>query len=69
MKQSIVLFVVSIENSKTLKFHIFLKKTLHLSIICSECGNEDGKIFEEEEPIEILKILGLISLKILLKKK
>ena len=61
MKKSIVLFVVSIENSKTLKFHIFFKKTLYLSIICSECGNEDGKIFKEEEPIEILKILGLIK--------
>ena len=56
-----MLFVVSIENSKILKFHICLKKTLHLSIICSECGNEDGKIFKEEEPIEILKILGLIK--------
>ena len=61
MKQSIVLFVVSIENSKTLKFIYFFKKTLYLSIICSECGNEDGKMFKEEEPIEILKVLGLIK--------
>ena len=34
---------------------------LVLSIICSKCKNEDEKIFKEEEPIQILKILGLIS--------
>ena len=38
-----------------------LEKTLVLSIICSNCKNEDEKIFKEEEPIEILKILGLIE--------
>ena len=38
-----------------------LEKTLVLSIICSKCKNEDEKIFKEEEPIEILKILGLIE--------
>ena len=36
------------------------KKYFSLSIICSKCGNEDEKIFKEEESIVILKILGLI---------
>ena len=34
-----------------------LEKTLVFSIICSNCKNEDEKIFEEEESIDILKIL------------
>ena len=53
--------VVSIENLKSLKHHIFWKKTLVLSIIFSKCKNEDEKIFKEEEPIKILKIFGLIE--------
>ena len=51
-----MLFAVSIENLKNLKYRNSLKKTLVLSIICSKCKNEDEKIFKEEEPIEILKI-------------
>ena len=43
------------------KISYLLEKTLVLSIICSKCKNEDEKIFKEEESIEILKILGLIS--------
>ena len=35
-------------------------KTLVLSIICSKCKNEDGKLFKEEKSIAILKILGLV---------
>ena len=35
-------------------------KILVLSIICGKCGNEDQKIFKEEEAIEILKIRYLI---------
>ena len=46
--------MVSIENLKNI---MHLRKTLVLSIICSNCKNEDGKIFKGEEPIEILKIL------------
>ena len=43
-----VLFVVSIEILKTLKYHTFLKKhQLFLFIICSKCKNEDEKIFKE----------------------
>ena len=36
-------------------------KTLVLSSICNKCGNEDEKIYMEEESIEILKILRLIN--------
>ena len=52
-----MLFVVSIENLKNLKYHT---SSLVLAIICSKCKDEDEKLFQEEEPIEILKILGLI---------
>ena len=44
-----------------LKISNLLEKTLVLSIICSNCKNEDEKIFKEEESIEILQILGLIN--------
>ena len=60
-KKPITIFVVSIENFKNLKCHIFLKKTLVLSVIWSKCENEDKKIFKEEESIEIRKTLGLIE--------
>ena len=54
--------MVSIENLKTIKYHIYiLEKTLVLSIICSKCNNEDKKIFKEKESIEILKILDVIT--------
>ena len=43
------------------KISYILKKTLVLFIICSKCKNEGEKIFEEEESIEILKILRLIE--------
>ena len=43
------------------KISYLLKKTLVLFIICSKCKNEGEKIFEEEESIEILKILRLIE--------
>ena len=49
MKKTIVVFVVSIENLKTLKYHTFSKKTLVISIICSKCGSEDEKTLKEEE--------------------
>ena len=39
------------------KISYLLEKTLVLSIICSNCMNEDEKNFKEEESIEILKIL------------
>ena len=38
-----------------------LEKALVLSIICSKCKNEDGKLFKGEESIEIIKVIGLIE--------
>ena len=49
------------KRSKNLKILYIFEKTLVLSIICSKCENDNEKIFKEEEPIEILKILGLIK--------
>ena len=43
-----------------LKYHNFPKK-LVLFIICRKCGNEDEKIFKEEESVGLLKIIGLIK--------
>ena len=43
------------------KIWYLLEKTLVLSIICSNCKSEDEETFKEEESIEILKTLGLIS--------
>ena len=40
------------------KISYIFEKTLVLSIICSKGKNEDEKKFKEEEPTEILKILG-----------
>ena len=66
---------VSLENSKTLKYHTFFRKlknpkiscifdkTLLLSIIDSKFENKDEKIFKEEEPVKILKVFGLIESK------
>ena len=36
------------------------EKILVLSI-CSKCENDNERIFKEEEPIEILKIVSLIK--------
>ena len=38
-----------------------MEKALVLSIICSNCKNEDEKIFKEEESMEISKIIGIIN--------
>ena len=56
-KNYITLFTVSIENLK----YLLDKKKLVLSIICSKCKNEDGKLFKEEESMEILKVFGSIK--------
>ena len=42
------------------KISYIIEKTLFLSIICSECENEDEKIFKEEST-EILEMLDLIN--------
>ena len=54
MMKKLYCVICGIENLKNI---MHLRKTLVLSIICSKCKNEDGKIFKGEEPIEILKIL------------
>ena len=40
---------------------MILEKVLVLSIICSNCKNEDEKLFKKEESIEISKVLGVIE--------
>ena len=37
------MFAINIENLKILKYHIFLKKTLGISIVYSKCGHEYKK--------------------------
>ena len=46
---------------KNPKILYIFEETLFLSIICSKCGNDNEKIFIEEESIEILKMFGLIK--------
>ena len=46
---------------KSPKRPYIFKKALDLFIVYSNCGHEYKKLFEEEESIEILKILCLIS--------
>ena len=53
--------MVRIGNLENPKYHTSYKKTLVPSIICRKCKNKNEKLFEEEESIEILKILGLIE--------
>ena len=45
------MFAINIENLKKTKIY---KKTWSLSIVYSKCGHKYGKIFQEEESIEIL---------------
>ena len=56
------LFAVSIENSKTLKYHSYSGNYhIFFFIIFSNYNNEAEKIFKEEESIAISKIIGLIK--------
>ena len=41
------------------KISYLLEKPVVLSIISSKYKNEDEKLFQEEESVQILKILGL----------
>ena len=43
------------------KISYLLEKILVLFIVCSNCKNEDEKMFKEQESTEILKNLGLIN--------
>ena len=36
-------------------------KTLALSTICDKCNSNEEEILKKEEPIEIIKIIGLIN--------
>ena len=42
-----------------LKISYLFGKTFVLSVICSKWKNEDEKVFEEKDSIEILAVLGL----------
>ena len=55
------MFAIDTENLKRTKILYTFRKTLSLFIVYSKCGHEYEKLFKEEEPIEILKILGLIN--------
>ena len=60
MNQIYSLSEINTENLKTLKCHIFSIKHSYF-IICQKFGKKVGRIFKEEESIEILKVLGLIK--------
>ena len=47
---------------KNPKISYIFEKALVLSVICSKYYNEDEKIFKEEKPIAMIKILGLVNL-------
>ena len=51
MKKLSCIFCGKYRKCKTSKISYILEKTLVLSIIYSKCGNEDEKIFKEEESI------------------
>ena len=40
---------------------ITFRKNISSSTVCSECKNEDEKLFKEEKSSEILKNLSLIE--------
>ena len=52
------------KDFKQHKISYICDKTLLISSIRNSFGNEDQKIFKEEELIKVLKIIGLITLKI-----
>ena len=56
-----MLFLTNIEYLKKLKISYLLEKTLVLSITCSNRKNENKKMFQEEQSIEIVEIIGLIN--------
>ena len=44
----IVMFAINIENLKTIKYNLFKKKTLDLSIVYSKCGHEYIKYLKKK---------------------
>ena len=61
IKKSYFVFWGKYRKFEKPKISYLLEKTLALSIICSKCKKEDEELFQEEESIEILKIIGLIE--------
>ena len=61
MKRVFCIICGKCKKFKTLKKYTFLKKKFTSFYYCSKCGNEDEKIFKEEESTEILEVLGLIK--------
>ena len=61
MKKSIALFVVSIENSKILKYHTYFEKKSSPFYYLQWVAMKMKKIFKEEESIDLLQIRGLIK--------
>ena len=51
----------SIREFANPKISCISDKILVFSIICNKCGNNNDRIFKEEESIEILKFLVLIK--------
>ena len=71
-----MLFLANIENLEILKCYIFSKRTLIISITCSNSKNEDAKIFniiykKSNETSKILRLIKMIKIiiKTWLKKK
>ena len=59
-KKIIALSVISIENLKTLKYHIFFINPQFFLLLLVSVAVNDEIMFKAEELIEILKILDLI---------
>ena len=55
-----MIFAINIETLTNLKYYIFLQ-ALDLSIVYSKCSHKYKNIFKEEEPIELLKMFGLVT--------
>ena len=57
-KKIIVLLAANIKKLKTLSY--IFQKNISFSVIFSNCGSKNEKIFKEEAPIVILRILDFI---------
>ena len=57
MKEIYCVICGKYKKFKNSKISYIFRKALVLSVICSQCKNEDKKKFKEEESIEILIIL------------
>ena len=55
-----VLGAVSVDKSKTLKYHTVLKKKLVLSFICNRCGSIDEKYSKKKNQLIYYRLLVLL---------